>query len=144
MKLNPTKCVFGVPAEKLLRFIISHRGIDVNPEKIEAILQMQKPRCVRDVHKLAGCMTAVSCFVSRLGEKTLPLYRLLKKANKFVWTTEADAAFKNLKRVLSTAPVLVAPRPREPMLLYIATTNRVVSVVVAVERPKEGKTHNIQ
>jgi hypothetical protein len=144
MKLNPTKCVFGVPAGQLLGFIVSHRGIEVNPEKIDAILQMKKPRCVRDVQKLAGCVAAVSRFVSRLGEKALPLYRLLRKADKFVWTEEADAAFEELKRVLSSAPVLAAPRSREPMLLYIAATNRVVSAVVAVERPEEGKAHGVQ
>jgi hypothetical protein len=144
MKLNPTKCVFGVPAGKLLGFIVSQRGIEANPEKIEAILQMKKPRCVRDVQKLAGCVAALSRFVSRLGEKALPLYRLLRKADKFVWTEEADAAFEDLKRVLSTAPVLAAPRPREPMLLYIAATNRVVSAVVVVERQEEGKAHSVQ
>ena len=84
MKLNPTKCVFGMPTGQLLGFIVSHRGIEVNPEKIDAILQMKKPRCVRDVQKLAGCIAAVSRFVSRLGEKALPLYRLLRKADKFV------------------------------------------------------------
>lgn len=144
MKLNPTKCVFGMPAGQLLGFIVSHRGMEVNPEKIDAILQMKKPRCVHDVQKLAGYVAAVCHFVSRLGEKALPLYRLLRKANKFVWTEEADVAFEELKRVLSLAPVLAAPRSREPMLLYIAANNRVVSAVVAVERPEEGKAHGMQ
>jgi ribonuclease HI len=144
MKLNPTKCIFGVPAGKLLGFIVSQRGIEVNPEKIDVILKMEKPCCVRDVQRFAGCVDAVSRFISRLGEKALPLYRLLKKAGKFVWNVEADTAFEDLKRILSTALVLAAPMPKEPMLLYIAATNRVVSVVVAVERPEDGKAHNMQ
>jgi hypothetical protein len=135
MKLNLTKCIFGMPAGKLLRFVVSHQGIEVNPEKINAILQMKKPRCVRDVQKLAGCVAAVSRFVSRLGEKALPLYRLLRKADKFMWTEEADAAFEELKRVLSSAPVLTAPRLQELS---------VVSAVVAVEQPEEGKAHGVQ
>jgi hypothetical protein len=105
MKLNPTKCVFGVPAGKLLGFIVFERGIEVNLEKIDAILKMEKPRCIRDVQRLAGCVAAVSRFVSRLGEKALPLYHLLKKADKFIWNAEADAAFENLKKTLSMTPV---------------------------------------
>jgi hypothetical protein len=105
---------------------------------------MKKSCCVCDVQKLAGCVPVISRFVSRLGEKALPLYQLLRKADKFVWTKEAGAAFEELKRVLSMAPVLAAPRPREPMLLYIAATNRVVFAMLAVERPEEGKAHGVQ
>ena len=89
-------------------------------------------------------MRFLSWFVSRLGEKALPLYQLLKKTDKFVWTTEADAAFLDLKRTLSTDPILAAPAPKEPMMLYIAATNRVVSIVLVVERPKEGKAQPVQ
>jgi hypothetical protein len=64
----------------------------------------------------------------------------MKKSDTFVWTTQADAAFKELKKMLSTALVLASPMPREPMLLYIAATNRVVSTVVVVEREEGGKT----
>jgi hypothetical protein len=75
-----------------------------------------------------------------LGEKALPLYQLMKKSDAFVWTTQADVAFKELKQMLSTALVLASLMPREPMLLYIAATNRVVSAVVVVERGEGGKT----
>ena len=68
-------------------------------------------------------MASLSRFLSRLGEKALPLYQLLNKTEKFIWTAEADAAFIDLKRMLSTAPILAAPAPREPMMLYIAATN---------------------
>ena len=100
MKLNPMKCVFGVPAGKLLGFIVSERGIEVNPDKIDAIIKMKKPQCVRDVQRLTGCVLAVSRFVSRLGEKALPLYKLLKKTDKFVWNEVADEAFEALKKML--------------------------------------------
>ena len=110
MMLNPDKCVFGVPAGKLLGFIVSHRGIEVNPEKIKAILNITKPANLKDIQRLTGCVAAVSRFISRLGEKAMPLYKLLKKADKFVWTDEADAALKYLKRILSSAPILAAPQ----------------------------------
>jgi hypothetical protein len=71
-KLNPEKCVFRVPAGKLLGFIISHRGIEVNPEKIEAIMRLEASRSQKKVQRLTGCMTALSRFISRLCEKGLP------------------------------------------------------------------------
>src|SRR4051812_1848338 len=89
-------------------------------------------------------IAAVSLFVSRLGEKALPLYKLLKKADKFTWTDEADAALKQLKEILSSAPILAAPEPGEPLLIYMAATNRVVSIVVVVERKEPGYEHGVQ
>jgi hypothetical protein len=59
-KLNPNKCVFGVPSGKLLGFIISHRGIEANPEKISAITKMKAATCIKDVQKLTGCMAALN------------------------------------------------------------------------------------
>jgi hypothetical protein len=79
MMLNPTKCIFRVPAGQLLGFIVSHRGIEVNPEKIKAILDISRPNELKDIHRLTGCMAAVSRFISRLGEKALPLYKLMMK-----------------------------------------------------------------
>ena len=67
-KLNPTKCVFGVPAGKLLGFIVSNRGIEANPTKINAIRFMKPHRCKKDLMKLTGCMAALSQFISRLGD----------------------------------------------------------------------------
>jgi hypothetical protein len=136
--LNPTKCVFGVPAGQLLGFIVSHRGIEVNPEKIKAILEISRPNDLKDVQRLIGCVVVVSRCISHLGKKALPLYKLMKKSDEFVWTDEADAALKDLKRVLTTAPVLAAPEDQEPMLLYMAATNRVVNIVIVVERKKEA------
>src|SRR4051812_20676111 len=144
MMLNPKKCIFRVPAGKLLGFIISQRGIKVNPEKIKAILNINRPTCLKDIQRLTGCVVAVSRFVSRLGEKALPLYKLLKKAYKFAWTDEADAALKQLKEILSSAPILVAPEPGEPLLIYMAATNRVISIVVVVERKEPGYKHGVQ
>jgi hypothetical protein len=88
-------------------------------------------------------MAAVSRFISRLGEKALPLYKLIKKSDEFMWTNKADAVLKDLKRVLSTAPVLAAPEDQEPMLLYMAATNRVVSIVIVVERKEEAQEYGI-
>jgi hypothetical protein len=71
-KLNPNKCVFGIPSGKLLGFIISHHGIEANLEKISAITKMKAPTYIKDVQKLTGCMTALNRFISKLGERGLP------------------------------------------------------------------------
>jgi hypothetical protein len=84
MKLNLEKCVFGVPAGQLLGFLISERGVEANPEKISAIEHMEQPANLKDTQKFTGCLASLSWFVSRLGEKALPLYQLLKKMDKFV------------------------------------------------------------
>jgi hypothetical protein len=127
-----------VPADKLLGFLVSSRSIEVNPGKIRAIERMQPLKDLKEVQKFTGCLASLSRFISRLGEQALPLYQLKRNSDTFVWMMQADAAFKDLKRMLSTAPILASPLSKEPMLLYIAETNRVVSAVVVVEREEEG------
>ena len=78
IKLNQEKCIFGVPAGKLLVLIISSRGIEANSAKIWALSQLAIPTDLKQIQKLTGCVAALSRFISRLGEKALPLYRLLR------------------------------------------------------------------
>ena len=92
LMLNPEKCTFGVPAGKLLDFLVSSRGIEANPSKIRVIESMKLPRCLKDVQKFTGCLASLSRFVSRLGEKALPLYQLMKKTDKFVWSPQIGRA----------------------------------------------------
>nr|ABA99805.1 retrotransposon protein, putative, unclassified [Oryza sativa Japonica Group] len=138
IKLNPDKCVFGVPAGKLLGFLVSARGIEANPEKIRAIERMRPPSKLRDVQCVTGCMAALSRFISRLGEKALPLFKLLKRSGLFTWTEEAERALTQLKAYLSSPLVLVAPEPNEPLLLYLAATPQVVSAALVVERDEDN------
>ncbi len=79
IKLNPEKCVFRVPAGQLLGFLVSERGIECNPVKIKAIERMEVPGRLLDVQKFTSCLASISWFISRLGEKALPLYQLMKK-----------------------------------------------------------------
>jgi hypothetical protein len=116
-KLNPNKCVFGIPSGKLLGFIISHRDIEANPGKISAITNMKAPTCIKDVQKITGCMTALNRFISKLGERGVPFFKLLKHQEKFAWTREADQALAQLKDFLSKPLVLTAPRKKEQLLL---------------------------
>jgi len=83
-KLNPTKCIFGVPFGKLLDFIVSECGIEANPKKISTIMSMPPPKMARDVQKLTGCMAALNRFISKLGERGMEFFKLLKKQDNFV------------------------------------------------------------
>ena len=92
IKLNPTKCVFGVPAGQLLGYLVSARGIEANPEKIQALLKMPEPSKLREVQQLSGRIAALNRFISKLGKKALPFYQLMKKAYRFEWSPEAQEA----------------------------------------------------
>src|SRR3954467_13737231 len=100
---------------------------------------MSNPRNLKDAQKFTGCLASLSRFFSRLGEKEIPLYQLMKKTDKFIWTPKENEAFKDLKCMLSTAPVLAASIEKEPMMLYIAATTRVLSIFMVVERPEKYK-----
>jgi hypothetical protein len=93
---------------------------------------------LKGVQRVMGCLVALSRFISRLGERGLPLYRLLRKAECFTWTPEADEALGNLKALLTKAPILVPPAAGEALLIYVAATTQVVSAAIVVERQEEG------
>jgi hypothetical protein len=133
-----------VSSGKLLGFVISHRGIEANPEKISAMINMKAPTCIKDVQKLTGCIAALNRFISKLGERGLPFFKLLKHQEKFVWTPEVDQALAQLKDFLSKPPVLAAPRKKEQLLLYLVATTHVVSTAIVVERQEDGHTYPVQ
>jgi hypothetical protein len=117
----------------LLGFIVSNRGIEANPVKITAITDMEAPATIKDMQKLTGCMAALNRFISRLGERGRPFFKLLKRQDKFQWTEEAERALQDLKHHLQSPPILTAPLPGEDLLLYIAATTHVVSSAIVVE-----------
>ena len=86
MKLNPSKCVFEVTAGKFLGFMVSQRGIEVNPEKVQAIMELEPLRTMKEVQSLNGKIAALNRFVSKATEKCLPFFRTLRKS--FEWTDE--------------------------------------------------------
>jgi hypothetical protein len=118
--------------------------------KIKAIMRMEPPRSQNKVQRLTGCMSALSRFISRLGERGMPFYKLLKKVDKFQWTIKAQEALEALKKFLTMQPVLKPPRratserPTEDLLLYIACTTHAVSIVLVVERTEEGRAYPVQ
>jgi hypothetical protein len=89
-------------------------------------------------------MEALNRFISKLGERGLPFFKLLKHQEKFVWTPEVDQALAQLKDFLPKPPVLTAPRKGEQLLLYLAATTHVVSTAIIVERQEDGHTYPVQ
>jgi hypothetical protein len=116
----------------LLGFIITERGIKASPEKISAIIRMGPIQSVKGVQRIIGCLVVLSHFISCLGERGLPLYRLLKKTDRFVWAPEAQEARDKVKELLIKALILVPSTDRVPLLLYIVATAQVVSTVLEV------------
>ena len=134
LKLNPEKCVFGVEAGKFLGFILTERGIEVNPDKCAAITAMRSPTSVKEVQQLTGQMAALSRFVSAGGEKGHPYFQCLKRNSRFAWTDECEAAFLKLKEYLATPPVLCKLRVGVPLRLYFAVTEWAISSVLVQEQ----------
>ena len=109
MKLNPSKCAFGVTSGKFLGSMVSQRGIEANPDKIQAILNMESPRNVKDVQSLIGRVATLNRFVSKATDKFLPFFRVLRKT--FEWTHECQQAFENLKAYLTSTSLLSPFKP---------------------------------
>jgi hypothetical protein len=105
---------------------------------------MKAPTCIKAVQKLTRCMAALNIFISKLGERGLPFFKLLKHQDKFAWTLEADQALAQLKDFLSRPPVLTAPRKKDQLLPYLATTTHVVSTAIVVERQEDGHAYRVQ
>jgi hypothetical protein len=91
-----------------------------------------------------GCLAALSHFVSRLGERGPPLYKLIKKSDSFHWTDETQKALDDLKALISKPHVLASQEPSETLLLYIAATTQVVSAALVVEREELGHVYKVQ
>ena len=131
MKLNPSKCAFGVSSGKFLGFIVSQTGIEVNPEKVRAILEMSSPRTTKEVQSLTGRVAALNRFVSKATNKCLPFFKTLKKA--FAWTEECETSFQELKHYLSNPPLLSPSKEGEDLLLYLAVSVTTVSAALIRE-----------
>ena len=134
MKLNPAKCAFGVSAGKFLGFIVNHRGIEANPEKIKALIDMPSPSGIKEVQRLTGRIAALSRFVSRASDKCQPFFQVLKKA--FQWDEKCEEAFIALKTYLSSPPILVSLAEGELLTLYLAVSDFSTSAVLVRDKER--------
>ncbi|XP_019200058.1 PREDICTED: uncharacterized protein LOC109193659 [Ipomoea nil] len=126
---------------------MTKRGIEPNPAKFKAIVDMQPPTTVREVQQLTGRLAALSRFLSKLAERALPFFKVLHKVKGFVWDDECRLAFDELKEYLMSPIVLFKPEPREELDVYLAVSDRAVSAVLCrtdlegVQRPVYYVSH---
>ena len=134
MKLNPTKCAFGVFTGKFLGFIVNNSGIKANPDKIKAVLEMRPPSNTKEIQDLIGRISALSRFLSKSSDKCQPFFQILKKA--FHWDAHCEEAFSTLKTYLSFPPIMVSPSKGELLTLYLAVFDFSTSAALVRERDK--------
>ena len=96
LRLNASKCSFGVDSSKFLGYMVTHRGIEVNPDQVKAITSLQPPRNPKEVQKLTGMTAALNRFISRLADRCRPFFLLMNKWKGFEWTKECTQAFQQL------------------------------------------------
>ncbi|XP_075515931.1 uncharacterized protein LOC142550751 [Primulina tabacum] len=137
LKLNPQKCTFGVRSGKFLGYMVTERGIEANPEKVKVIQSMTPPGNLQEVQKLAGRIAALSRFISRAAHRSLPFFRVIRKAKKFEWDEECVKAFDDLKKHLAELPILAKPASGEPLYVYLSATEMAVSSVLVRQKGTE-------
>jgi hypothetical protein len=139
LRLNPEKCVFGIHKEKVLGRLVSTKGIEANPDKIKALIEMHDPVSVKDLQKLTGRVATLNKFILRVAERSLPFFQFLRSSYNFQWSETQKQALQELKDYLSDMTKLCHLKPKSPLILYLSASNSVVSDVLVQEKEEEGR-----
>ena len=137
--MNPLKCFLGVSSGKFLGFIVRKAGIELDPIKVKAILEMPSPRTLRELKGLQGRLAYIRRFISNLSGKCRSFSRLMKKGVDFVWDAECEAAFQDIKSYLTKPPVLAAPTTGKPFILYTRALNYSLGALLHKKMMEERK-----
>ncbi|GJT67861.1 reverse transcriptase domain-containing protein [Tanacetum coccineum] len=116
---------------------VNTKGIKICPDKVDAVLSLQSPKCLKDVQKLNGKLASLNRFLAKSAEKSLPFFKTLKKCTKksdFLWTEEAEAAFRQMKEHIAKLPMLTAPEEQEELIVYLAASKEAVSAILITKR----------
>ncbi|GJV44411.1 reverse transcriptase domain-containing protein [Tanacetum coccineum] len=138
MKLNPKKLTFGIEEGTFLGYKVNTKGIKVCPDKVEAVLSLPSPKCLKDIQKLN--IASLNIFLSKSAEKSLPSFKTLKTCTKksdFQWITKMEAAFKQMKQLIAELPTLTAPTKKEELIVYLAATKEAMSAVLMTEKEEK-------
>ncbi|XP_052735520.1 uncharacterized protein LOC128197506 [Vigna angularis] len=142
LRLNPAKCTFGVKSGKLLGFIVSQRGIEVDPDKVRAIMEMPAPKTEKEVRGFLGRLNYIARFISQLTASCEPLFKLLRKNQAVVWNEDCQAAFERVKQYLQDPPVLRPPEPGRPLILYLTVLDKSMGCVLG-QHDEDGKREHV-
>ena len=119
LRWNPNKCAFGVRSGKLLGFIVSQKGIEVDPDKVEEIQEMPAPKTQKQVRGFRGHLNYISRFISQMTATYESIFKLLKKDQGCVWTDDCQRAFESIKEYLLEPPILLSPVEVRPLIMYL-------------------------
>jgi len=138
MRLNPAKCVFGVEGGKFLGFMLTHKGIEANPDKCSAILHTQSPTTLKEMQSLIGKLTSLSRFLPKLAKKIRPIVKTMKKVDKFQWNNECKEAFVAIKAMVLSTPIVQKPAPGGRLLLYISVSEGAISAALVQQKDQKS------
>ncbi|XP_042396478.1 uncharacterized protein LOC121986585 [Zingiber officinale] len=141
IKLNPNKCLFGAKSRRFLGYIITERGIEANPNKVKALQDMSPPRNLKEVQRLTGRITALSRFISKSSDWSLPFFKILRRATKFQCDEECNRVFEELKEYLDSLPVLAKPTVGEPLKIYSSSTEHEVGSTLVKPNDEEQSVY---
>ncbi|GKA64655.1 reverse transcriptase domain-containing protein [Tanacetum coccineum] len=136
MKLNPKKCTFGMREGTFLGYKVNVDGLN----KVEAVLSLPYPKCLKDMQRLNGKLASLNRFLSKSAERSLPFFKSFKKCTKksdFQWIAKAETAFKQMKKSIAELPMLATPKEKEELIIYLAAAKEAISAVLMTER--DGK-----
>nr|CAN81979.1 hypothetical protein VITISV_032721 [Vitis vinifera] len=140
MKLNPSKCAFGVSAGKFLGFMVSQRGIEVSPDQVKAVMETPPPRNKKELQRLTGKLVALGRFIARFTDELRPIFLAIRKAGTHGWTDSCQSALERIKHCLMQPPILSSPIPKEKLYMYLAVSEWAISAVLfRCPSPKEQK-----
>ena len=140
MKLNPSKCAFGVSVGKFLGFMVSQRGIEVSPDQVKAVMETPPPRSKKELQRLTGKLVALGLFIARFTDELRSFFLAIRKARANGWTDSCQNAFEKIKHCLTQPPILSSPIPKEKLYMYLAVSEWAISAVLfRCPSPKEQK-----
>ena len=131
LRLNPQKCTFGVTVGKLLGFLMSDRGIKVDPSKIKAILEMPPPKSEKAIKGLLGRLQYISRFIAKLTSTCEPIFKLLRKNEPHEWNDECQKVFELIKEYPLHLSIVVSPMHKKPLLLHLSIIEDAVGSMLA-------------
>nr|GEY11712.1 hypothetical protein [Tanacetum cinerariifolium] len=145
MKLNLKKCAFGMREGTFVGYKVDADGLRVCLDKVEAVLDLPSPKCLKDVQKLNWKLASLNRFLSKSEEKSLPFHKMLKKCTKksdFQWTAKAEVKFKEIKQLIAEIPMLTESREKEELIMYLAAAKEAINAVLMTERD-EKQAHTL-
>ncbi|XP_050881388.1 uncharacterized protein LOC127084911, partial [Lathyrus oleraceus] len=143
LRLNPAKCTFGVRSGKLLGFIVSQRGIEVDPDKVRAIQEMPAPRTEREVRGFLGRLNYISRFISHMTATCEPIFKLLRKDQAVEWNADCQMAFERIGQYLQEPPILIPPVQGRPLFMYLTVLEKSMGCVLGQHDETGRKEHAI-